>query len=84
MTDHIKIGALSGKWSIRAAGAVIAEFYGDLVIQVECQMSLDFGRCFLRRLIAPSDIFNWPIFGNDREITGIPFMWAMGGFFCLI
>ena len=25
MTDHIKIRALSGKWSIRAAGAVIAE-----------------------------------------------------------
>ena len=25
MTEHIKIRALSGKWSIRAAGAVIAE-----------------------------------------------------------
>ena len=25
MTDHIKIRALPGKWSIRAAGAVIAE-----------------------------------------------------------
>ena len=25
MTEYIKIGALSGKWSIRAAGAVIAE-----------------------------------------------------------
>ena len=25
MTEHIKISALSGKWSLRAAGAVIAE-----------------------------------------------------------
>ena len=30
MTDHIKIRALSGKWSIRAAGAVIAETCGAL------------------------------------------------------
>ena len=30
MTDHIKIRALSGKWSIRAAGAVIAETRGAL------------------------------------------------------
>ena len=25
MTEYIKIGALSGKWSIRASGAIIAE-----------------------------------------------------------
>ena len=30
MTEHIKIRALSGKWSIRAAGAVIAETRGAL------------------------------------------------------
>ena len=44
-------------------------------------MSLDLSQGFLRRLIAPSDVFNWPIFGNDREITGIPFMWDNGRFF---
>ena len=30
MTEHIKIRALSGKWSIRVAGAVIAETRGAL------------------------------------------------------